>query len=424
MQITILTVGSRGDIQPFIALGLGLKKAGHQVRLATHANFENLISSYQLNYFQMEGDIQTLMQEESGKKLLDAGTNPFGFIRQYAEMIEPLMERALAQSWEACQASDLIIALITAFWGYDIAERLQIPFFLAGLQPISPTGDFPTLMMPPLPLGRAFNRLSYPVMRQLLWQPFYRPINHWRTQTLKLSPLSRFQQPWGRMERNHISFLYGYSPTIVPKSADWNEHLNVTGYWFLDHPENFVPPSDLVDFLAAGKPPVYIGFGSMTGRNPEVMTDIALNALKQANQRGILSTGWGGISNADLPHTVFKIDSIPHDWLFPKMSAIVHHGGAGTTAATIKAGIPSIIIPFIVDQPFWGQRVAKLGIGTPPIPRNQLTSERLATAITMAVENQPMQTRAAALGEKIRSENGVQTAIDVINNYKFQKDAL
>ncbi len=417
MHITILTIGSRGDVQPFIALGQGLQQAGHQVQLATHANFESMTRNYGLNFSPVGGDIQAIMLEESGQKTLDAGGNPFTFMHRYAQMLEPMTERALVDSWNACQGTDAIIAHGAAFWGYDIAQKLGVPFYLAGLQPFSPNRDFPHPMMPPaLRLGGLVNQLTYWLMWQLFWQLFRKPINQWRGNTLNLPPTWE-QNPFGDGRWQQVSILYGYSPTVIPKPGNWTEQLHVTGYWFLDSPPDFSPPPELVDFLEAGKPPVYIGFGSMTGRNPELMTEIALSALAKTGQRGILLTGWGGISNADLPDSVFKIDSIPHDWLFPQMAAIVHHGGAGTTAAALRAGVPSIVIPFIGDQHFWGHRVAQLGVGPKPIPKKKLTGEWLAMAIRTAVEDETMRQCAAILGQKIRSEDGVAQAVKAFHQH-------
>jgi sterol 3beta-glucosyltransferase len=206
--------------------------------------------------------------------------------------------------------------------------------------------------------------------------------------------------------------LYGFSPSVIPKPSDWH-NTEVTGYWFLDAATDWVPPADLMAFLQAGPPPVYIGFGSMGSRKPEETADLVLQAIARTGQRAILLSGWGGLSKADLPETVFMVESVPHSWLFSQVAAVVHHGGAGTTAAGLRAGVPSIVIPFFGDQPFWGQRVAKLGVGPEPIPRKQLTVERLAQAIRTAVTDRGMIRRAADLGAKIQAEDGVANAVAI-----------
>jgi sterol 3beta-glucosyltransferase len=189
----------------------------------------------------------------------------------------------------------------------------------------------------------------------------------------------------------------------------------VTGYWFLDHPPDWQPPADLVDFLESGPPPIYVGFGSMPSRDPEKICRIVLHALRQSGQRGVIATGWEGLSQSDLPDEVFVIEAVPHDWLFPRMAAVVHHGGAGTTGAGLRAGVPNIVVPISNDQPFWARQVKALGAGPAPIPRKRLTADRLAHAISVAVTDESIRKRAAELGETIRAEDGVVNAVRIIN---------
>jgi sterol 3beta-glucosyltransferase len=202
----------------------------------------------------------------------------------------------------------------------------------------------------------------------------------------------------------------------VPKPADWNGSCHVTGYWFLDAPDDFAPPAPLLDFLADGEPPVSIGFGSMSSRDAEAMTDMALTALQQTGQRGLLLTGWGGITQTDLPDTVFKLEAIPHDWLFPQMKAIVHHSGAGTTAAALRSGVPSVAVPFFADQPFWGDRAVRLGGSAASIPKQSLSATRLTEAIRQATENEALRAKAKQVGHTLQREDGVAEAINVITH--------
>jgi UDP:flavonoid glycosyltransferase YjiC (YdhE family) len=201
---------------------------------------------------------------------------------------------------------------------------------------------------------------------------------------------------------------------VIAPPPDWNDNIHVTGYWFLDSAEDWTAPSALTDFLESGPPPVYIGFGSMGNRKPAETTDLVLDALRRIDQRAILLSGWGGLHETDLPDSVFMIDSVPHSWLFSRVAAIVHHGGAGTTAAALRSGSPSVIVPFFGDQPFWGRRVAELGVGPSPIPRQKLTAERLARAIRQALTDNEMRQRAAQLGSRIRLEDGIARAAAVI----------
>jgi sterol 3beta-glucosyltransferase len=209
--------------------------------------------------------------------------------------------------------------------------------------------------------------------------------------------------------RTGRTFLYGYSGHVVPRPPDWTPANRVNGYWFLER-----PAPALLDFLAAGPAPVYVGFGSMNERNATDMTTMVLEALQRSRQRGVLLTGWGGLGAVDRAADVFVAEAIPHDWLFPLMAAVVHHGGAGTTAEGLRAGVPSVIIPYMGDQPFWGRRVQELRVGPKPLPRKRLTAERLAVAISEAVSNREMRQRAEALGESIRREDGVADAVGTI----------
>ncbi len=242
-------------------------------------------------------------------------------------------------------------------------------------------------------------------------------INTWRKEVLNLPTRSILASEMVRSNGELVPVLYYYSPHVIPQPNDWPKNAIATGYWFLNSMNNWQPPADLVKFIAAGKPPVYIGFGSMTGQHPEQIAQIVIAALKKSKQRGIIATGWGGLAASDLPENIFKIESVPHDWLFPQMAAVVHHGGAGTTAAGLRAGKTTVICPFFGDQPFWGNRIAELGVGTKPIPIKQLTVDKLVDAINTAVSNENMRQRAANLGEKIRSEDGVARAVEIINNY-------
>jgi sterol 3beta-glucosyltransferase len=206
----------------------------------------------------------------------------------------------------------------------------------------------------------------------------------------------------------------GYSPSVIPTPPHWDSHVHVTGYWFLDPPADWAPPPALMAFLQAGPPPIYVGFGSMSNRNPGATAALVLEALARTRQRAVVLSGWSGLRTTDLPGSVFMLDSIPFSWLFPRVAAVVHHGGAGTTAAGLRAGVPSIVIPFFGDQPYWGQRVAELGVGPEPIPRRNLTVERLAGAIQRAVTDQTMRQRAADLGARIQAEDGVARAVSIV----------
>jgi sterol 3beta-glucosyltransferase len=411
MKITILTIGSRGDVQPYLALGVGLQQAGHTVKLTTHELFRDFVTSYGLGFFPIGVNLQAIIQG-SGHDLVES-TNPFQALNRLRQALDPVMAECLEQSWQACQDADLVISTGTAFWGDDIAVKLGRGSVFALLYPMVFTQEILSPLMPPsLRLEPGFNGLSHQVINRFYWQIYRASINRWRQNTLGEAPLGGcpfFGDRWKTQLK-----LFGYSSQVVPFPKDWDQTCQVTGYWFLDSPRDFAPPPGLMDFLADGDPPVSIGFGSMASRSLETTLEIALAALKKEGQRGILLTGWSGVSDPDLPDSVFKLESVPHDWLFPQMGAIVHHGGAGTTAAALRSGVPSVVVPFFADQPFWGDRARQLKVSPTPIPRKQLSVDHLATAIHRAIADRALRQRAGQLGARLRAEGGVAAAVAAI----------
>jgi sterol 3beta-glucosyltransferase len=416
MRISIIAFGSRGDIQPYIALGQGLKKASHKVRLVTTQDFEALVKAHGLEFWPTRGNAQVLMEENKElSELLEQG-NLLKISMVLAKEAQCTAIELLEDGFAACQGMDLLITgLVSMFIGVPLAEKLKIPLLQTYLAPFAPTKDFPSVLLPQtLPnLGGAFNRLSQQLVRQLTWSGMQTMFNQARKKVLGLPPAS-FSKPFHSNHSKGLPTLCGFSPSVVPAPVDWDVDSHVTGYWFLDSSDDWTPSPALLDFLQAGAPPVYIGFGSMSSRKPEETAELVLKALKKTNQRALLFSGWGGLQKADLPDSVLMIGSTPHSWLFPHVAAVVHHGGAGTTAAGLRAGVPSIVIPFFGDQPFWGQRVQNLGVGPAPIPRHKLTADRLAQAIQEAVTDTAMRQRAADLGSKIQAEDGIGNAVEVI----------
>jgi sterol 3beta-glucosyltransferase len=416
MRIAIIAMGTRGDVQPYLALGQGLAAAGHFVRLITHENFETLVTSHGLEFYPVKGNVQEVLESPEMLKLLEQGN--FLAINAYTGKIV----QGIAIDWArdglaACQEMDLLIAGVGGLYlAISLAEKLQIPFLQAYIFPFTPTNAFPAILLPQSisKLGSTVNRLSHYLFRQIMWQGFQKADRSARQQVLNLPP-APFWGSYNSPILRQCPTLYGFSSSIIPQPSDW-KNTQVTGYWFLNEAADWTPPVALTKFLDSGAPPVYIGFGSMGSRKPIETTNLVLAALERTGQRGLLLSGWGGLSQAHLPDTVHMIESVPHSWLFPRVAAVVHHGGAGTTAAGLRAGVPSIVIPFFGDQLFWGKQVAKLGVGTAPIPRNKLTVELLAQVIDRAVTDPVMLQRAAALGAKIQTEDGISHAVRVIES--------
>jgi sterol 3beta-glucosyltransferase len=418
MHITLLAVGTRGDVQPYVALGLGLKEAGHDVRVATHEVFKELILGNGLEFAPLKVDIQAVMSGPDGLRWIQSGGNQLRFVLRMIRLAYPTLRQMLDDSWVVCQGTQAILYSTFAIAGYSIAEALGIPSMAAPLQPLTRTRVFPIMMSLPqrFSLSGRFNRLSYLIGEQFLWQPFRMAINRWRRDRLSLPPIP-FGGPFGHLYRERYPWIYGFSPSVIPRPPDWPDWVHVSGYWFLELQKDWSPPARVLDFLAAGPPPVCIGFGSMIDRDQAELMRMAVQALDQARQRGILLTGWGGMEELALPQEVLVLESIPHEWLLPRMAAVVHHGGAGTTAAALRSGVPSIITPFFADQPFWGQVVARLRVGPAPIMRSKLTTERLAEAIRVATSDEGMKARAKALGERIQAEKGVKRAVQIVEGY-------
>ncbi|MBZ0284807.1 MAG: glycosyltransferase [Anaerolineae bacterium] len=416
MRTAILTTGSQGDVQPFIMLAQALKAAGYTPVMVTSVNFEPQVKQAGLDWRPISVDFQQLIEGESGRNLVNSGRNPIALIREGRRVMQDSTQQIVFDLWDAVQDAEAIICHIgLCIPVQSLAEKLNVPYVLAALQPYLITGAFPHPMWPSqMNLGSLYNRTTGYLIEQLTWSIFGAATNKLRTQKLELPSISAGDF---RRRLRQAPILNAFSPQVVTSPNDWNLRSHLTGYWFPPDQTDWQPPPDLLEFLASGSAPVSIGFGSMASRDPEATAQIVLDGLRESGQRGIILTGWDGIRTADLPANIFKLDYAPHDWLFQRMAAIVHHGGAGTTGAGLRAGVPSIIVPFLGDQFYWGARITALGVGPKPIPRKKLTAARLADAIQQAVSNGNMQAKAKALGQAVRTENGIKEAIRLIERY-------
>jgi sterol 3beta-glucosyltransferase len=409
LNITILALGSRGDVQPALALGVALQRAGYRVRLGSYAQFADLAHTYGLAFTAIAGDIEAMLQSADGQAMLRS-RNPARLLRLIRTYMRETAEQAKYDIMASIVDAEALVSLgIFYYTAQSLAELRGLPHVTAALQPNLPTGAFPAPLLPPPPLNRPLlNRLSHQLADQLFFG-VVRPALNGLRHDLAMAPLP-LRPAAARAITAGQPALYAFSRLLVPKPADWPPSAQITGFWFLDAQAAYTPPAELAAFLAAGDPPVYIGYGSMNTRDPQRSAEIALRALALSGRRGLLTRGWGGLAASDLPPDTLMINDVPHSWLFPQLSAVVHHGGAGTTAAGLRAGVPSIITPFFADQPFWAQRVATLGVGPAPIPQAQLTAERLARAIT-ATADPAVKRRAAAVGALISAEDGVGRAV-------------
>ncbi len=414
MQLTILAAGSRGDIQPYLALGVGLQARGHRVRFAAFRNFASFVTAYGLDFAPVDADFQSIMGGEDGQGMVAAGRNFFQLALSIRRVVGPILMQIGDDFWRACGDAEAIIAGLNGvpFFGYEFAEKLRVRCINASVLPLSSTSAWPNPMWPwRLKLGGAYNLLTHRLTALVGWQLFGRAINTWRHTTLNLSPISRRDAQAGIA---HLPMLYGISPIVLPKPSDWPNHFHLTGYWFLPRPIDWTPPVDLVRFLEAGDPPICFSFGSMVDRDSTAITQIVTETLRRTGQRGVLVTAWGSLRSIVSSDRVLVIDTVPFDWLLPQCAAVVHHGGAGATSAGLRAGVPTIIVAFFADQPFWGRRVFELGAGPQPIMRQRLTVDRLSDAITRVMSNRSMQQQAAAIGQRLRSEDGIARAVEII----------
>ncbi|XP_071738119.1 sterol 3-beta-glucosyltransferase UGT80A2-like isoform X1 [Rutidosis leptorrhynchoides] len=411
LQIVMLIVGTRGDVQPFVAIGKRLQEYGHRVRLATHSNFKEFVLTAGLEFYPLGGDPKVLAEYMvKNKGFLPSGPSEIPVQRsQMKDIIYSLLP--------ACKEPDLdtgipfraeaIIANPPAYGHTHVAEALKVPIHIFFTMPWTPTSEFPH------PLSRvkqpAGYRLSYQIVDSLIWLGIRDMINDVRKKKLKLRPVTYLSGSQG--SESDIPHGYIWSPHLVPKPKDWGPKIDVVGFCFLDLASNYEPPGELVKWLEAGPKPIYIGFGSLPVQEPEKMTQIIVEALETTGQRGIINKGWGGLGNLAEPKDfIYSLDNIPHDWLFLQCVSVVHHGGAGTTAAGLKAACPTTIVPFFGDQPFWGERVHDRGVGPPPIPVDQFTLPKLVDAINFMLDPK-VKEQAVELAKAMEKEDGVDGAV-------------
>jgi UDP:flavonoid glycosyltransferase YjiC (YdhE family) len=418
MKITICTFGSRGDTQPYVALAMGLQQAGHHATLVASRDLAEWIRSYGINVHPLRFSLQEFMQKPEQRDALK-GRNVVRILRGFRSGFETYLAGVMDDCWQAAQEAEFLVLSSIASLGVDIASQRDIPMAVVSLQPLfPPTRAFPMFMLPfRFSLGGGYNYLTYTLYMRAGWLFVGGLLNHWRTTCLGLPPWHSMREMVDTLGDYGTPWLYGYSPQVLPKPPDWADNLHVTGYCFLDAQPNWQPPAELVRFLESGPPPVYVGFGSMSDKDPERLTRLVLRALELTEQRGVLLTGWGAVARLPTSASVFYADDVPHSWLFPRMAAVVHHGGAGTTAAGLRAGVPSLITPFLLDQYAWADRVVKSGVGLRLADSKRLTAEKLAQAIHTAVTDSALRARAAAFGESIRAENGVARVVEVIERH-------
>jgi len=415
MKITILTYGTQGDVEPFVALAKGLLHAGHSVCLVAPKYFDYLVDYNKIDFVGLPGEPQRLVQD-----LVDgAGKSRWRMISTMSKFVVPLAARIGELARNACKDADVIIhSFLLTSVGYEMAREKGIPDISAQLFPVfSSTVEFPAPTFPDFSLGGFYRRLTHEFVTQTFWQGSRLLYRRARRNYPDLPPLTSW--PFDSRNGWQTPILYAFSSHVVPRPGDWRDEVYITGYWFSGDHREWIPDKKLLNFINTGPKPISIVFGSTVTRNLRGIYEKVLEALSLSKQRGIIA-GIKHNLNVSSP-SVFQTDYVPYDWLFKRSAAVIHHGGAGTTGKGLMAGVPNIVLPFTSDQPFWGRRIYALGAGPKPIPIKKLSAKGLAQAIISAMKDEDMRKRAKVVSEGIRREDGVSRAVNIVEKYMERK---
>jgi sterol 3beta-glucosyltransferase len=411
MKITILTYGSRGDVQPFLALAIGLQKRGHEVTLAAPHRFAGFVAQYNIPFAPLAGD-----PEEISKAFNDAGHNAIKMIRAISDYVNSIALDVSRDAFAACDDADLIVhSFLFTTGGHSLARMRGIPDVSIQTFPIfAPTREYPPAALSSLPTGW-LSYFGHWLNAQIFWFGGNSGYHRKRKQHPDIFSFDLFWPFDEKPPRRATPLLFAVSPAVLQPAREWANRVDVTGYFFLDAPDAYIPPAELMSFLESAHPPICVTFGSMIHRDADRIAETVLESIRQAGQRAIVLTGWDGWKGRVFSGDILFLESAPHDWLLPRCKMFIHHGGAGTTAAGLRAGIPNIVIPFGGDQLFWGKRVHAIGAGPRPMRVRELTASRLTSAMTEA-EADALRDRARLIGQAIRREDGVVNAIRVVES--------
>ncbi|MFE7933642.1 glycosyltransferase [Streptomyces sp. NPDC057456] len=398
MRILIAAAGSRGDVAPYTGLGAELCRAGYDVALATTDTFAPLVRDAGLQFRSLPADTRVPGGVTGNRELMRTAA---AFITELGQGFADVMD----------DGTDLLLlSTTTAPLGWHLTEATGTPSLGVYLQPTAPTGDFPPVVTGSRSLGRLANRATGRFALRMADRVYEQAVAKLRHR-LQLPPASPSEMR-RRQEQAKWPILHGFSTALVPRPSDWRSGLEVVGNWWPHHDAAERLPTDLEDFLRAGPRPVLIGFGSMASGDGERLSEIAVRALRRAGLRGILQAGSAALA-AD-GDDVLTIGDVPHALLFPRLAAVVHHGGAGTSAAALRAGVPAVTVPVTADQPFWAGRLAAIGAATAPIPFRSLSAERLADSLHQVVKQQAHSRAAAEAAQHLVTENGAGQALKTI----------
>ena len=421
-KITILTIGTSGDVHPFIALGVGLLAAGFEVTIASNGEFKVLVEDYGLSFFPIVGSVTTSMQAAEVKKSIEAGGKNREFFNSLIDEAAPLLEQALLEFKEVCQDTEVVIAsALTLHLAHYLTDYFELPLIFCSVNPAGPTAEFHHILADP-PVGpklvhSAYNKTTHKILTEIIWRYVRAELEPaWN----KLMPTIKFPQldPLAKaFEKKLPLILMAYSPSILPKPKDWSILQHVTGYWRLPSIEKYSPDQELIDFVENGEAPIYAGFGSMANPSDTMLSTIVIPAIKALQQRAVILDDGTDLSAYENDKDIFIIKRADFNWLFPKMKAVIHHGGVGTTGIGIRDGIPTLIVSFIPDQRFWGWQLAQIGAMPKPIPKKSLNYQLFYDSLNDLINNIDYKNKTLELSVTMKQEDGVKTAVEAIINY-------
>ena len=429
-RITILTIGTNGDVYPFIALGNALHEKGFRVRIATHQEFEPIAANYQLSFSSVAGDIGQAFKSDKVKATLDSGGKRQDLMDSLKDDLEPIYEQGFVDLKRACADTDIVIAsALTLHAASYLTDHYKIPLIFGSVSPAGPTSEFHHVLsgpaVGPKSAHSAFNKFSHKIYTEIIWNYVRKDLEatwnkHLPPQKFpKLDPLAK------AFKRKLPLILYGYSPSILPKPEDWSVLQHVTGYWRLPNDEEAENERSIIDFLEEGNTPIYVGFGSMNNPKDKVLGEIVIPAIKKLGERMILMDDGSDLDDFRADPDILIIQHTNLNWLFPKMKAVVHHGGVGTTGIGLQAGIPTLLVTFIHDQRFWGWRLHQMGVMPKPIPKKALNYELFIKQLSELLNNIEYRNKTLKLSSSMQREDGVTFAVDKIMEYlEFRKNYM
>ena len=411
MRVTILTLGTRGDVQPYVALAKELINNGHETHICTGKTFKKFIEGNGVSFREAAADLMAILESEEGRKVFKGGRyNIIKMLKFAKEVINQAYKKSLEDFLEASRDADLIIYHPKALGAVDIADYLNIPCISMPPVPIMyPITEFPNLaMFPNKNLGAFLNKLTYKPI-SLAESSNIEDINEFRSKSLKLPKRKSGALMFQRSGKN-IPIIYPVSPFLFKEVTSWKDRVYIPGFFYLDVEETL--DENIQKFLEAGEKPIVISFSSMPLKNPIVFKDNLMKALKETNNRAVVLTGISGMT-FDEEENILGIDKAPHRLIFKEAKGIIHHGGVGTMSEALLSGVPQLIIPFSVDQPFWAQLLYSKGYAIKPLREKNLQITDLVKALK-EMENEKYINNAKDIKKIIEAEKGIQNAVKYI----------